>query len=305
MSRLLTTGVISQLVAVPTVTFTVTDNDTSNPIENAEIVIDSQTLTTNSSGVATIDLLNGTYSYDVTATDYDPGSGSVTVNDSDVFENVSLVPVPQQLAVFDDLSHYWKMDETSGGYFYDSIGTSNLGNNTYPVGSQGIINNGGDFTREWDVVSTSLPTLQSSSFSFSFWMKVNSYQSAAGWILQLYSGGTNRLMLYTDDFNNSVRGTVNGRVYNMTPNTGFGWNHFVITSNSSTTRIYWQGSEIINGGTISTGNITSLILGDRATGSGTRYSGWIDEVGIWSRVLTPSEISTLYSEQLNNQEQPA
>ncbi|MEA3504460.1 MAG: S8 family serine peptidase, partial [Bacteroidota bacterium] len=50
-----------------TVTFNVTDAATSNAISGAEIIIDGNTLTTNSSGEATVDLIDGNYSYSVNA----------------------------------------------------------------------------------------------------------------------------------------------------------------------------------------------------------------------------------------------
>ncbi len=73
-----------------TVTFVVTDNATTDPIAGAEVDIDGNILTTNASGEATIDLINGTYTYDVTATDYDPVSGDVTVSSAPVTENVGM-----------------------------------------------------------------------------------------------------------------------------------------------------------------------------------------------------------------------
>ena len=49
-----------EAIPIYTVTFTVVDSENS-PISEASISINSQTLTTNASGVATITLENGTY----------------------------------------------------------------------------------------------------------------------------------------------------------------------------------------------------------------------------------------------------
>ena len=62
-----------------TVTFNVTDDETTDPIEDATIDIDGSQLTTDASGVATIDLSDGDYPYTVNATDYDEYTGDVTV----------------------------------------------------------------------------------------------------------------------------------------------------------------------------------------------------------------------------------
>lgn len=84
-------GVIS---STETVTFTITDADDSHPINGASISINSQLLTTNSSGQATIDLADGTYAYTVNMAGYYEETGSVNVNGSAVSEDVSLTAIP-------------------------------------------------------------------------------------------------------------------------------------------------------------------------------------------------------------------
>lgn len=59
------------------VTFTVTDG--TNPIEGANVAINSQNLTTNASGVATINLVNGAYPYTVTKAGFVDVTGTATV----------------------------------------------------------------------------------------------------------------------------------------------------------------------------------------------------------------------------------
>lgn len=67
------------------VTFTVTNKTNSSPIENAQITIGSDSpILTNSSGVATAQKANGTYSYTVTATTYYDITGDFTVTDANV-----------------------------------------------------------------------------------------------------------------------------------------------------------------------------------------------------------------------------
>jgi len=68
-----------------TVTFTVTNKTTSSPIENAQITIGSDSpILTNSSGVATVQKANGTYTYTVAATTYYDINGEFTVTDANV-----------------------------------------------------------------------------------------------------------------------------------------------------------------------------------------------------------------------------
>ncbi len=71
-----------------TVTFNVTDG--TNPLENASILVNNQTLTTGANGVATIELPNGYYNYTVTLDGYNEESSTFSVNDNDKVLNVSM-----------------------------------------------------------------------------------------------------------------------------------------------------------------------------------------------------------------------
>lgn len=66
------------IVQAYTVTFTVTDT-AGAAIQDAEIAINSEVLTTDVNGVATIDLVDGAYPYTVTADGYEDETGTATV----------------------------------------------------------------------------------------------------------------------------------------------------------------------------------------------------------------------------------
>ncbi|WP_159446105.1 cadherin-like beta sandwich domain-containing protein [Methanohalophilus portucalensis] len=89
-----TYNVTVERAAVPTynVTFNVTDG--TIPIEGAQINISENTLTTNESGISSIDLINGTYDYNITAKGYYPENGSVTVEGSPVEIQVNMDAIP-------------------------------------------------------------------------------------------------------------------------------------------------------------------------------------------------------------------
>ncbi len=63
-------------------TFSITDNE-SNPIENATIQIEDNTLQSNSEGVAEISLTNGTYSFTVTKEGMEDYESSFTIDGAD------------------------------------------------------------------------------------------------------------------------------------------------------------------------------------------------------------------------------
>ena len=76
-----------------TVTFTVTDSATTDPIEGATVTQGTDTATTNASGIATLQLTPGVYAYTVTATGYEEASGTVNVADADVVVAVGMQTV--------------------------------------------------------------------------------------------------------------------------------------------------------------------------------------------------------------------
>jgi hypothetical protein len=71
-----------------TVTFNVTSN--GSPVNGASIAIDGETLTTNAAGVATIELVDGTYAYTITKEGFDEYTSEVIVDGADVVENANL-----------------------------------------------------------------------------------------------------------------------------------------------------------------------------------------------------------------------
>lgn len=83
-----------------TVTFSVTNSSTGQPIENAQVTIGADSpIVTNSSGEVTANLVNGTYSYTVSATSYYSSNGEFTVNGAVVSVPVSLTPMPPTYTV--------------------------------------------------------------------------------------------------------------------------------------------------------------------------------------------------------------
>jgi hypothetical protein len=72
-----------------TVTFIVQD-EFANFVDGASISINSATLTTDASGQATIDLINGAYNYTVSKTGLANANGSLTVNGTTITENVTM-----------------------------------------------------------------------------------------------------------------------------------------------------------------------------------------------------------------------
>jgi hypothetical protein len=70
-----------------TATFVVMDEDT-NAIQGASVEVAGETITTDNSGEASISLPIGSHDYTVTASDYVDVTGTITIDDSDVTEEL-------------------------------------------------------------------------------------------------------------------------------------------------------------------------------------------------------------------------
>jgi len=80
-----------------TVTFTV-KNIANAPIAGASIAINNTTLTTNAQGIATINLVDGTYSYTVSKTGYNTITDQLVVNGANLPVNVILTGVEDAIS---------------------------------------------------------------------------------------------------------------------------------------------------------------------------------------------------------------
>lgn len=88
----LTVTALYEEILYYSVTFTVTDG--TNAIENATLTFNGNSFNTNASGTAVIEQVeSGTYNYSVTATEFNDTSGTVTVVDANIQENVVLTPL--------------------------------------------------------------------------------------------------------------------------------------------------------------------------------------------------------------------
>ncbi len=98
-------GVYSETVTltlIPTyeITFTVTDNATTDPIQYAYINVNETNIITDIDGIATIELTDGDYPYNVTAGGYIYAEGNVVVDGSADAETIALDPIPTNLVTF-------------------------------------------------------------------------------------------------------------------------------------------------------------------------------------------------------------
>lgn len=214
------------------------------------------------------------------------------------------------MALSDNIVAYYKLDETSGTTATDSIGSYNGTNNGATVNQAGKIGKAYDFTyADEDYVTLGINLASYSAFSFSCWF----YRDAGTYELDrttILGGGSGNngatIQLYSS---NEVGGVekLNANVWNygnLVADTAFnngGWNHVVWTYDKSTK----EGKLYMNGESVGTITYTGIISASSTFLGVSTYSGianrnyaWdgkIDEVGVWNKVLTSTEVEELYN----------
>src|SRR5271157_1942489 len=228
------------------------------------------------------------------------------------------------------LVSYYKLDETSGNTVYDATGNNNgiIVGSGYVLGQTGIITNDTayNFLGTNSYVSiTTIPIVNfgSGNFTITSWVKTNTSsvvnqqfigQSSTN-LLTPYFGFT--LRSYNFQNSNNPSGAIDfhintmytdADIISMVPINDDSW-HFLVGEkiNNATgnfTVLYLDGNligaTIINGITgpaIESYNNNIFAIGGNA-GSSTGpifFYGTIDEVGIWNRSLSSSEIQQLYN----------
>ncbi len=154
------------------------------------------------------------------------------------------------------------------------------------------------------VQTSSIPSLNSSSNTISFWVKANSYDVHH----QIEYAGSNFGIVGRGIAINQGR-FANVPHPNCTDAIGVGlinlngqlttnvWHNVVFVSDGSISKFFLNGN-LINQTTLGTGMCSSnlgLVVGRGTNGSGPMwFTGNFDDIGIWNRALTPAEIQTLY-----------
>jgi hypothetical protein len=209
------------------------------------------------------------------------------------------------MALTDNLVSYWKLDESSGNAA-DSVG-SNTGTNSNVSYAAGKINNGAVGNASNSLLnfgnSTSITMPGNQDFSVSFWFYKDN-DTADGYIF----GNTSAVSPY-GNFNFYTDHTAKKIVFGCY-NTSGGysavtsgvlstntWYHVVGTQSGATTSLY------INAGTPSTTTFsgtrasTTYSVGafSRPTDTAADFDGSLDEIGIWSRALSSTEVTALYN----------
>ena len=219
------------------------------------------------------------------------------------------------MSLTNNILAYWKLDESSGNAT-DATGGAKTLTNFNTVGyTAALINNGADFgtvnTNKYfqrgGYVGTDGP------FSFSIWVKMrteiasgtqtflfNATESVAFYLDYEFNAGSRRLKL------NRIRNSASTSSDTKTITLGTSdWCHIVGTYSGGEIILYVNG--VANAPVAASGNgVSNWLPGggytslgcttDANSGTVNQYaSAYIDEVGLWSRVLTAEEVTRLYN----------
>lgn len=219
------------------------------------------------------------------------------------------------MALTDNLVSYWKMDEASGNRA-DSHGANTLTDNNTVLAGTGIIGNGGDFESTNSEYLSILDVTQSGlditgDLSISFWFNAESLVDSTSYaILQKWetvrsflfridvTAGSVRNLLVAISASGTSVGQTTGTKDLSTVNTGTLYHLVcVYTAAAGTVTVYKNASslgDITSQNTSIANSAAAFEIGGSGIG-GNYFDGIIDEVGIWSRVLTSGEVTSLYN----------
>ena len=228
------------------------------------------------------------------------------------------------MALTDSLVSYWKLDESSGNAA-DSVGSNTLTNNNTVTYEAGKINNAAHFNgsnQSLSITDASQSGLDiTGALTIAGWINLDALPTGAYtfWSIasKWQSSGNQRsynLAYYVDGDDSDKRKffltiVENGiaddsELFSTQQELSTGtWYHVagVITPGSPATgNIYLNGSDVTSGFTDNTAasihNGTAPFGLGALVGNSTNFlDGLIDEIGIWSRALSGSEISELYN----------
>lgn len=195
------------------------------------------------------------------------------------------------MALKDNIVSYWKLDGNSN----DSVASNNGTDTsvTYNVGNGKIIQGAGfsaPSTSRIAITSSGLPT--GTTFSMQAWWKGTTPvgDGIFGWGSSATTGA--RRLLLISGGNAYFGGQSSDLNSNFAINDG-GWHHIVVTCNANAATIY------VDGASKNTGTL-ALVATDQVTRFGVRtddsnyVTGAIDEVAVWSRALSATEVIQLY-----------
>jgi hypothetical protein len=208
------------------------------------------------------------------------------------------------MALTDNLLGYWKLNESSGTPAEDSWSTNDGTNTDITYTASGKIGRCYDFDQVTSKVSvgdvSSFDFGTTTDFSVSVWFKTVTTNTcylickyngggSLGWGIEVVTG-TNLYAFATDGTNTIFH-------YCGTGVNDGNWHHLAVSFDRNGNCVsYLDGGAGSSESMSTVGDISNnynLLFGIRNDGNN-NYTGALDEIAIWNRVITSDEASTLY-----------
>jgi len=212
---------------------------------------------------------------------------------------------------------YWDFDERSGSVINDKVGLNGNGSLVGTSWTNGKVNGALSFNGidSYVKIATTTALAGLNSFSLSTWVKINTNKSGYQTIFErgsAYQMGGTILLYYSADFGRFIFSfydvnTKHSWLYSPTVSTLQQWHHVVVVANNNLVKIYLDGFaglpiEIpglypLQDGRGDTNIYKGSYIGaqiDRTSTPQDFLDGFVDEIKIYNRALSDSEILSLY-----------
>lgn len=221
-------------------------------------------------------------------------------------------PAVMSGSLLTNLLAYWNLNESVGaradatgnGYTMteQSVTFDGNGNSVFGGATNSIVNNTGlisscpFFNDQYFLANSSITLNGLSAVSMSFWFKGNT--NGRYNLVGAYDGAGNDEMLVYTGGKGPIRFLI-GDLYEIVSSTTLdttSWYHVACTFGSSTGKLYINGN--LEGTTTATSSlvgVTPFCIGDSYQNGIVPFNGSIDEVGLWNKTLTASEVTSLYN----------
>jgi hypothetical protein len=224
---------------------------------------------------------------------------------------------PMQVQLDSGLVGYWTFNgpDVKGSTVIDRSGKGNDGTITGAVPAKGKLGQGmgfdgsGDYIRVTDPAGGELDFGEGASFTLSLWFSRNTYTTQQLLLYKVSNGSSGEgYFVYIDPTIDDIVFRIldtDINAYEKSSKTTFtsnSWNHFVGVWADTFMKVYINGADDTDadpgngpiediGSLVSTGNL-NIGIGD---GEGTEFTGRIDDVRIYNRALSETEITNLYT----------
>jgi hypothetical protein len=213
---------------------------------------------------------------------------------------------PSLPTLTNNIVSYWKLDGNSS----DAVGANNgIDSNVTYGASYGKINQGAAFDGSTSYINSNLSLSPRQSYSVSAWVNLSAAPTITGDVIfSSWDTSPKIFVMYIDSVGLHMQTGSNPIDYTHTFLAGT-WYLVTATSNWNGTNyvnnLYLNGTNVgsnSSGSSFGSGSLNSYIGTMLYAGTpGAFFQGDIDEVGVWNRALTATEVSQLYNAGMDEQ----